>query len=46
MIFTYPPLLAALSLILAWLHAPSLWVFITAAAAIVPLAEWIRRATD
>jgi Ca2+:H+ antiporter len=46
MIFTYLPLLAPLSLILTWLHAPSLWVFVTAAAAIVPLAEWIRRATE
>lgn len=46
MIFTYLLLLAPLSLALAWFHAPPLWVFVTAAAAIVPLAEWIRRATE
>ncbi|HEY6403896.1 MAG TPA: hypothetical protein VI479_20915 [Blastocatellia bacterium] len=46
MIFTYLPLLAPLSPILAWLHAPSPWVFITAVAAVVPLAEWVRRATE
>lgn len=46
MIFIYLLLLAPLSLALAWFHAPPLWVFITAAAAIVPLAEWIRRATE
>jgi Ca2+:H+ antiporter len=27
-------------------HAPAHWVFLTAALAIVPLAEWIRRATE
>ena len=27
-------------------HAPPLWVFITSIVAIIPLAEWIRRATD
>ena len=26
--------------------APPLWIFGTAAAAIIPLAEWIRRATE
>lgn len=36
-----------LSLALAYvLHGPPLWVFITAAIAIVPLADWIRRATE
>lgn len=36
-----------LSLALAYvLHGPPLWVFITAATAIVPLADWIRRATE
>ena len=35
------------SLALAYLvHAPALWVFATAIVAIVPLAEWIRRATE
>ena len=35
MIFTYLLLLAPLSFALAWFHAPPLWVFVTAAAAIV-----------
>lgn len=35
-----------LSLALTYLRAPALWVFIASAAAIVPLAEWIRRATE
>jgi Ca2+:H+ antiporter len=35
-----------LSVGLAFFHAPALWVFIAAAAAIIPLAEWIRRATE
>lgn len=46
MIFSYLLLLVPLSLVLAHFHAPPLWVFVTAAAAIVPLAEWIRRATE
>ena len=45
MIFIYLLLLVPLSLVLASLHAPPLWVFATAATAIVPLAEWSRRAT-
>ncbi len=44
MSFTYLPLLAPLSPTLAWFHAPP-WIFLTTAA-IVPLAEWIRRATE
>lgn len=39
-------LLAPLSLALAHFNAPAIWVFMTASAAIVPLAEWIRRATE
>ncbi len=40
-------LLTPLSLALRyWLHAPAAWVFLTGALAIVPLAEWIRRATE
>jgi Ca2+:H+ antiporter len=36
-----------LSLLLAYVvHAPALWVFFSAVAAIVPLAEWIRKATE
>jgi Ca2+:H+ antiporter len=47
MIFVYLLLLVPLSLALAYLfHAPPLWVFVTAVLAIVPLAEWLRRATD
>lgn len=40
-------LLVPISLALAyWLHASPLWVFLSAGLAIIPLAEWIRRATD
>lgn len=46
MIFTYLLLLVPFSLGLAYFHAAPLWVFVSAAAAIVPLAEWIRRATE
>ncbi len=46
MIFTYLLLLVPLSLGVAYFHAPPLWVFVVAAAAIIPLAEWIRRATE
>jgi Ca2+/H+ antiporter len=42
----YLLILIPLSLALALFHAPSVAVFISAAAAIVPLAEWIRRATE
>lgn len=38
--------LVPLSLALAVLHAPPLWVFAAGAAAIVPLSGWIRRATE
>src|SRR5919204_4872303 len=44
---TYLLLFVPLSLALAYVvHAPALWVFATAIVAIVPLAEWIRRATE
>ena len=47
MIFTYLLLLVPLSLVLEYLvHAPAPWVFVTAVVSIVPLAEWIRRATE
>src|SRR5215212_5357034 len=39
-------LLIPLSLVLARLDVAPLWVFATGAAAIVPLANWIRRATE
>ena len=40
-------LLVPISLALAyWLHVAPQWVFISAGLAIIPLAEWIRRATD
>ena len=39
-------LLVPLSLALALLHAPPIWVFAAAAAAIIPLGAWIRRATE
>jgi Ca2+:H+ antiporter len=34
------------SLALAYFEAPPAWVFLGSAAAIVPLADWIRRATE
>jgi Ca2+:H+ antiporter len=46
MIFIYLLALVPVSLLLAYLEAPPLLVFVSAAAAIVPLAEWIRRGTD
>jgi Ca2+:H+ antiporter len=39
--------LIPVSLILAYIvHAPPMWIFITAVLAIVPLAEWIRKSTE
>jgi Ca2+:H+ antiporter len=38
--------LIPLSLVLAHAGAPPVWVFLSAGAAIVPLADWIRRATE
>jgi len=39
-------LLVPLSVLLEYVvHAPPVWVFIVGLLAIVPLAEWIRRAT-
>jgi Ca2+:H+ antiporter len=46
MIFVYLLLLVPLSLALHFLHAPPLAVFASAALAIVPLAEWMRRGTE
>jgi Ca2+:H+ antiporter len=47
MIFKYALLFVPVSLILAYVaHAPPLWIFVAAIIAIVPLAEWIRRATE
>ena len=47
MIWTWALALIPFSLALKYLfHAPALWVFIAATLAIVPLAEWIRRATE
>jgi Ca2+:H+ antiporter len=43
---SYRLLLVPLSLALAYGGAPPLWVFAVATAAIVPLAEWVRRATE
>jgi Ca2+:H+ antiporter len=45
MIFTYLLVLVPLALGLYYFGAAPLLVFITAAASIIPLAEWIRRAT-
>jgi len=46
MTFVYLLLLIPVSLALYYLHAPPLAVFASAALAIVPLAEWMRRATE
>ncbi|HZO88863.1 MAG TPA: calcium/proton exchanger [Chthonomonadaceae bacterium] len=47
MFFTLLLAFIPLSLALQYLvHAPPLWIFLTAILAIVPLAEWIRRATE
>jgi Ca2+:H+ antiporter len=47
MIFVYLLLLVPLSLVLAHVvHAPPVWIFVSATLAIVPLAEWNRRATE
>ncbi len=47
MAILYMLLLVPLSLVFAYVAPVSpLWVFITAGLAIVPLAEWMRRATD
>jgi Ca2+:H+ antiporter len=44
---TYSLLLIPASLLLEYaLHAPPLWIFIVAALAIIPLADWIRYATE
>lgn len=47
MVFVYLLALVPVSIALGyWLHPGPLWVFAAAALAIVPLAEWIRRATE
>ena len=47
MIFNWLLLLVPASLVLTYVvHAPPVWVFVSAVLAIVPLAEWIRRATE
>jgi Ca2+:H+ antiporter len=46
-IFVYLLLLVPVSLYLAYFaHVPPIWVFLSAALAIVPLAVWIRRGTE
>jgi Ca2+:H+ antiporter len=47
MIFAWLLALVPVPLVLAYaVHAPPLWVFAAATLAIVPLAEWMRRATE
>lgn len=47
MIFTWLLLLVPVSLALHYLlHVGPLWTFVTSAAAIIPLAEWVRRSTE
>jgi Ca2+:H+ antiporter len=43
---TYLLVLVPVSVVLAYLGAPPLAIFVTAAAAIIPLAEWLRHATE
>ncbi len=43
----YALLLIPLALVLEYVvHAPAPWIFLTGILAIIPLAEWIRRATE
>ncbi len=47
MIYLYLLALVPVSLALAYLfHASPIWVFISSAAAVIPLAVWIRRSTE
>ncbi len=47
MIYLYLLALVPVSLALTYLfHAPPIWVFVSAAIAIIPLAVWIRRGTE
>src|SRR5579864_1720709 len=47
MIFFYLLVFVPISALLAYgLHAPPLWIFITAVLALIPLAEYVRKATD
>jgi len=47
MILKFFFVLVPLSVLLAYVvHASAVWVFATSVLAVVPLAEWIRRATD
>lgn len=46
MIFKLLLLFIPVSLALSYFEFSPLWIFATAAAAIIPLAEWIRRATE
>ena len=47
MVMTWLLFLVPISLLLAyWVHPGPLWIFLTGAVAIIPLADWIRRATD
>lgn len=39
-------LFVPIALTLEYLHAPAPWVFVAAIVSIIPLAEWIRRATE
>jgi Ca2+:H+ antiporter len=46
MMFAFLLVFVPLSLALAYLHASPMWIFITATAAIIPLAQGIRLATE
>lgn len=47
MLFVYLLAFVPIALLMKYVfHAPEVWVFVAGIVAIVPLAEWIRRATD
>src|ERR1700752_57596 len=46
MLFVYLLILVPIPFALEYFGAPPMWVFLAAAAAIVRLAEWLRRATE
>src|SRR4051794_3356753 len=46
MIFAWLLLFIPISVILAVLHVPEIWIFVTAIAGLIPLADYVRSATD
>lgn len=46
MVFLWLLLFLPISVVLAYVHAAPIWVFVTAVLGIIPMAEYVRRATD